>query len=405
MNRLTALLFGPFGSQAAVLLTGIIVARALGVDGRGEVSIAMLIPTLASIVGGLSSSQLGAILALNNPSAVVLPRLFRATIPITVTASLGAAIAIQLILSELILSLACFFVSIALVPFGQTVGILRGRGMYWKAAVLQVANPAAYAAALVIVGLTHGLSVGSVVLSWVISTLVVSIVAVGIALSDRTVESGRSAAVGEPWELEASEIRRRGAKSLLSTYSPLESFRVDQLVAYMYFGAAGLGLYVTALAFSNVSKLGGQALSSIVPRNSLRGAAYVRSRSLWSVVACIVAGLGASAIAPFLVVPLFGDEFEAAMPATFILCVAGGFMGARTVLVELFRLHNREGLATSGELSGVVVFAGGFLIVVLTAGGITAYSLCVLASSIVSLATLLAFTIFGDGFRGTVPST
>jgi O-antigen/teichoic acid export membrane protein len=385
------LLLGAFGAQAGLLVTGIVSARLLGVEGRGLLSAATFIAYLFSFLGALGTPYLMRLLVAEggSPRLVLAGGMRAATMPSVCGAALGTAATWLLTRDVGVAALAGASI-IPMVAVQQLVGIEQGAARYWSAAVLQLAGPFLFAIGLVAGILALGASVEVALLGWNFSTWggwLVAAVLVRRSFSKSTPKS---------WERPptTSTLLRRGFQGLASTYSPLESLRIDQLFVVVTLGTTSLGLYVTALAFSNIARLLGQAAGAVVPRLVAQEHGARRSIRL-ILLGCLGVGVVMAAVAPLLVVPVFGPEFADGRTLAVPLCLAGGLMSARTLLTEVFRTQRREHLASRIELGALAVYTMAMVVFAVVGSGLLAAAVALLLATLVSTSLMYRLAMPG----------
>ena len=194
--------------------------------------------------------------------------------------------------------------------------------------------------------------------------------------------------------VDLASVRRFGRRSLLGWFVPLEAFRVDQAAVGLLVSPSALGLYVVAVAFTNLPRFVGQSIGSVayplIARLSDREAArrdVARVLAIGSVV-IVALVLVVEAAVGWLVPLLFGSEFESAVPLARVLLPAGGLVAIRHIITDAAR---GAGSATAGSLSevaGWAVFGSGLLLLVprYEAMGV---ALAMLAAAAVSLAACI----------------
>ena len=356
-------LVGAFGTQGALIVTGVISARLLGVDGRGVFASASLIAYLFSFLGALSTAQVGRLLVAEGFDVGAVRRAVnRAAAAPLALAALLAGIAVALLTGQAVIAVLGVVAMLLLAVNSRCLGILQGLGRYWSAAVQQLCAPVVFAVALVLTSLLVQVDVTVVLTAWIVG-LAGAFVLSRVLLSRPT--RSRS---GTPTRMDAPSPRavlRRGAAGMLSTYSPLDSLRIDQLVVAVGLGPGPLGLYVTAAAFSNLARLVGQTFTGLVPAVMQRRSG-VRLRIALFAASSIIAGGVVGLLGPWVVAPVFGTAFAPAAAFVLPLSIVGGLLGARTVLAEALRARGREGRASLAEL----VTLGLFLIGVAAAAGL-----------------------------------
>ncbi|MDQ3067885.1 MAG: oligosaccharide flippase family protein, partial [Actinomycetota bacterium] len=152
-------------------------------------------------------------------------------------------------------------------------------------------------------------------------------------------------------------LRRFGLRGLLGWVSPTETLRVDQLVVGLVLSAYDLGLYVAALAFTNLPRFLAQAVGNVAyPRVAVERNFAAQRRQMWRYVAfgtavsTVVAGLLAAAADP-LVRLAFGDAFGGAVGPLRLLLLATVTLCARRVLSEAMRGAGFAGATSRAEIA------------------------------------------------------
>ncbi|MFC0488269.1 hypothetical protein [Sinomonas atrocyanea] len=237
------------------------------------------------------------------------------------------------------------------------MGVLAGCRRYASTALLQFLPPGLYSLVLGVLLILRTFTVETVMYAWYLSALVGAIVGYLLVKAASSRVSPSSVRVRS-----ASSIRRRGLRGLLSLHSPLESFRLDQLLVVSLGSNSALGYYVAGLSLANLPKLLGQVLATVVPARLSSSPGAVKS-VVAAVLAPFVGGLLIAPLAPWAITLLFGGQFNDVRVVAALLCVAGGAMGSRKVLNEVLRFKGQDGIAAKTELAVSVVY---LLLVVLT---------------------------------------
>jgi O-antigen/teichoic acid export membrane protein len=147
-----------------------------------------------------------------------------------------------------------------------------------------------------------------------------------------------------------------GVRGLFGYISPVESFRLDQLIAGLFLSPAALGLYVVGQAFTNLPKFLGQSVSLIVfpvisGQKEKKTAVRVIRRAVLAVLAfnsLIVVPLILAM--PVLILFFFGEEFRSSVPLARILLLGAVLLSARRAIVEGQRGLGRPEVSTCAEL-------------------------------------------------------
>jgi len=146
---------------------------------------------------------------------------------------------------------------------------------------------------------------------------------------------------------------RFGARGFLGSNSPLNTFRLDQMVIGLSLTPVALGISVSALSFTSLPKFVAQSLASVAPYIANSGDRKLASKTMWrffvaTSINLLVAMLIALAAEP-LVLPLFGDAFLDSVPVVQILLVSAVVIGARRVLSEGMRAMGFPGVGSTAE--------------------------------------------------------
>jgi O-antigen/teichoic acid export membrane protein len=189
-----------------------------------------------------------------------------------------------------------------------------------------------------------------------------------------------------------------GIRGLFGSVSPIEQFRVDQMVLAVFLAPAALGLYVVGLAFTNVLRFLSESVGMVAyPSIAAHEDRDAGRRSMWSFV-WLAAGLSAIIVVPLMVaahwlVPLlFGDEFRDAVLITEILLPGMCFAGARRVLAYGLRGRGHPGAGTLAEVAAWVWLAPS-LGVLVPVWGVNGAAAALSGSYVVSLGALLLLAV------------
>ena len=192
------------------------------------------------------------------------------------------------------------------------------------------------------------------------------------------------------------EVARRligyGIRGHLGSVSPIDTFRLDQVVVALFLPVAVLGLYVTAMTFVTLNRMIGVSLGMVAFPVAARTSPERARRPLLqlSAAALVLGGIAALLEIAFgrtLLELLFGPEFRAAYNVLAILAVASIAMNVRGVLADWLRGAGWPGLAALGESASLLVLLPAFAL--LWNGRITGVAAAVLLASAVGLAVTL----------------
>jgi O-antigen/teichoic acid export membrane protein len=382
--------------QAFIVVTGVVAARALGVEGRGTLALLWLLPMTLALLGGLGIPQATTYYVAreaDNAAAVVRISVV-VVLGLAAVLSLGYAAGLVLIAENQDFSATDSLLSVLLVPLflaqNLAAATLLGMKRYAAFNLCRVVPVFLYAAGIL---LLFGL--GDATLSSIFTAGTASW-AIGAAIAWYLVrrelpDAGREAAVTR------SGIVWFGVRGIIGTVSPVDDVRVDQLFVGLLLDARALGLYVSAVAFCNLPRFVAQSIGSV---NYPRVAGAPDSEAAWAttiratkigllVVALTVAGLILTM--PFLLPFLFGEEFKDAVGLAYILLPAAYFLSVHRLLTELARGLGHPGYGSITELVNLAVFLSGLLVFATpaTASGVATAVLAGGISSALVLSLLL----------------
>lgn len=388
-----------FGLQASVLISGVLAARLLGPEDRGLLALMWIV--------ALVLAQLG---TLGIPTAVpvFLGRERTAGRAIAATCvRVGAKQALAVLLIQVAVltwvfsgpraeareaALATLPVPIAMITQLYGLAILQGLGRLRAMQLLRLLPVASYAALLL-----GGFLFGHPTLAFAAVAWTTAYVGSAIV----TLEVVRSSLRGIPHmsrrdSIPSRALQRFGLRAMVGAVSPVETFRVDQLLVGLVLSAHALGLYVAALAFTNLPRFVAQGIGqvAVVRIASLREVDSVpltiRRYTALATVAALCIAVPLAALAEPLMVFFFGAPFEAAVPAMQILQVATVLVCTRRVLGDCLRGAQFPAASSVAELVSYVVLVP-CLVIGVAWNGAEGVAWALVASSAVSLAVLLRF--------------
>ncbi len=375
-NRMSAVesVAAGIGGQACLLVSGITAARLLGPDGRGTYALAILVPIIVGQLCALGVPQAVAyFLSREAGSASVIARtiIFLFTGQTLVTIAL-LTIAVSYFvenqapaLSDIVPWLVAVGPSILLQQYG--LALLQGAKRFRPFNLMRFVSPFAMAIISVALFLLERSSVLEFIVAWSlvqILTAIATYAAALLSLRDSPRQVGTSAS---EWP---GKLVRFGTKGMVGYVSPLQAFRLDQLVAGFWLSHASLGMYVVAQAFTNLPLLVSQSASMvaypiIAGKRGTAAAIHLAFRligvaTLFNLVLLLLLW----ALLPFLLPFFFGDDFLGAIPVARALLVGAFFFSLRRVVVECARGLGRPEISSVSEVGmyPVLIAAGFFLI-------------------------------------------
>lgn len=348
--------------QAALMVSGVVVARMLGVENRGNLALLLVVPLILSQFGGLGL-----------PLATTFEIARDASITRALLRSLRGFVVSQTILLTLLhaailvllvrgrdhdVQVAAAF-TIVVVPgslaLQHGLAIMQGQQRYGEFNVLRLAPAILYSA--IALGL-FVLDAGTLPVLAACSAL--GWLAIGVltlVLAIRRSPAAASAAAPP----ERGQLVRFGARGLLGSASPTDGAGIEQAVIGLFLSTRALGLYVVAAAFMNLSRLVTQSIGLVAyPHVAGRRDPTDAERAMWRFTAVGVAAAAAiivslELVVDHLIVFFFGESFAPAADVARVLLIAALFMGVRRVLSDAARGTGRPLAGTVAELASWAV--------------------------------------------------
>jgi O-antigen/teichoic acid export membrane protein len=349
--------------QAALLVSGPVVARLLGVEHRGYLALFMLIPALVAQVAHLGLPE-----ALPYHLAGDIRRL----------AGVARAIRRPVLVQA---ALATCLGGLAVVHFawGEPAGVQLAGVLSVPMVVLVLALSYAYAillglhrfarfqlirlvpATLYAVGVSCFLFLGVHSLVAVMSVCLLSQFA---ALIIFAFILPRAPLDSNPDGPTTGVLMRFGLRGWLGTTTPIEGLRIDQVIVGFFLSPSALALYVVGVAFTNLPRFIAQSVGLVTyPRIAAEPDREKAIRSLRrhllavAGISGIVAGV-LSVACEVLIPAFFGVEFSGAAPVTRILLLAAIPNSVRRVLGDGLRgLGRPEAAAVAEIVAGLSLMA------------------------------------------------
>ena len=352
------------------LLTGVVIARALGVSGRGELTAILTVTQMVGWAFGLGCSEAAAYHhARNRDTAGVVTAWLVVLVPAGILAVVVGEAVLPYALhaqSEATLRLARFFMfSVVLTPVGLLkLGILLGTQRYLFYNAFGLAQPAMTAALYVVLWQLGVLSTAT----GLGVTLGVSL-AFGVVLTVTTLR-GR---IGRPDWSGGLKSAWYGLRAHGTNLGGMMNSRLDLMIIPAFLAASSVGLYSVATNISWVVVSISASIAAIVMPTAARHAeegvsVVVRSLQATFVVAALLA-LGIWLVGGFALRLLYGSQFEAGVAPLRLLLPGSVCYACAAVLWSGLYALNRPLTAAASQALGLVVTVTG-LTVFLRAGGI-----------------------------------
>jgi O-antigen/teichoic acid export membrane protein len=361
------IVFATFGLQLLTLVTGVVMARLLGVEGRGLVALVVAIGLFASQLtfGGSLPAALTKLVAERQVTArdglggtarrrawlVLAPcAVAAAFVPVLQDADGGEVLATAVIV---------FVVTFQTLVFQVLAGCLQGEGRFVRMAWVALVPQGAFTIVLVVVAAAGwSWSAYDVLAAYVVTGLL------GVVFSWAQLLPARAGVEEIPEPAMWSEARR----NYVSSVRPLDGLGLDRILVGGLLGTVSLGLFATALAVSNLCRLVSNAVRVIVlPRVAMHQADPEAQRAVvrrWvgittGLVVVIVGGL--EVVVEPVIRLAFGEEFVGAVDCARWLIVADGLLALRSVLIAVLQGQGRGAIASWIELAVLPVLLVGIV--------------------------------------------
>ena len=388
--------------QAVLVISGILVARLLGPEKRGYLALLVIFPVILSQLGSLGLPQAATyFIAMNRDDAC----LIYSRLKITILGQVLALVIIHFLVVSLYIHnkpqeiLLAGYLSLAVIP-GMLVqqyglAILQGCKMYRPFNVIRLMPATMYAILVLSVFLARKASLPSIAFIWVCSYVITGLFTAYL-VTNRVLRLGdyKDNSRSPSFTL----MFKFGLKGLLGTISPMQSFRIDQLVAGLFLSPVGLGFYVVGQAFTNLVRFIAQSASMVeypaVAANDSNETAKPLIMRFFVGVSVLngVIVLVLITVMPVLVTFLFGKAFSGSVPIARLLLLGAYFESLRRILVEGMRGMGKPEVSTWAEFSMYPFFA------ILAPILISNYGLIGLAVTII-LCYFLSFLVASVFFR------
>lgn len=393
MRALVGSVIAGGAGQLALMVSGVLAARVLGVEDRGWLALVALVPTVLAHVGSLGMPLASTYVLVQGASGVsAIRRVLGRIAPLQIGALLLAHAAFLIgflaqapdrVLEAGVVSLVAG-PSFLLQHYG--LAVLQGSRRFAGLNLFRVMPAACYATVLLAVFLAGFGNLLLITALWVAS----NVVAAALTLFAARYSRGD----GSAQEPSARRMLWFGLRSYLGSFSPTETLRIDQLAVGLFLSPAMLGLYVVGVAFSNIPRFIGQSIGMVAYPEVARATSPLAWRLvvIYSAVTLTLCGAAVTLLQLVLewLLPLFfGEEFSDATPVTRILLFAALLFATRRVLADCARGLGHPGAGTAAEV--VSLFALLVILPVVTpAGRIEGVAAAVLAAAVSGLAVLLA---------------
>ncbi len=346
--------------QLSLVVTGILAARSLGVEGRGELAFLLLAPRVVVLLGSIGLPlALTYYIARRPDSTIALLRSIASTAFIQAIL-LVAVTAIILIVGlptengDLITAALIILPAVpARLVHVYALGIVQGQKRFVPFNALRASSTVIYAIAFLALFLIGNPTLVTIAIAWTASFMAAA--AYGVVTAARGLSVRREQASAS-----RKDMVDFGLKGVLGWVSPIDGLRLDQAIIAFFLSPVALGLYVTAQAFITLPRfvavsVGSVAYPSLAATPWSPEAQRSWRRYVWFTVALTGGVVGVlSLAAPWIIPFAFGAEFADAVGATRLLLLATFLWGIRRILTDGARGLGLPGLGSLAEISSWV---------------------------------------------------
>ena len=361
-------------SYAIILLnvvSGVVLARGLSVDGRGGLALAQAWPVLAAYLCdlGITPAITYFVAKRQLPTRSWFSVLTKSTIALTTFSAIIAVVGVTVqnlinyvpILPALILCL--LYLPLATLSRLQ-IAVLHGQADFTHLNFARLSATLVSVCFLVVLYISGSLSVITGCLSLIVGQAISASVA-NIRL--RRTLRGDVARVESP-----RELLRWGIRAHLGAISPVDGLHLDLIFIGIFLSAFDAGLYTVAVAPGSVVRVGGDALGLIlIPKlvDATKNRDQIIRRGLAGGLAVnVLVALVVLLATPVLLPLLYGLEFEPSIVYAQLLSAGAALSSMRVVIGDILRALGRPGSASAAEGISLVTTSLGLLFLVPVAG-------------------------------------
>lgn len=358
--------FGAFGTNVALLaigiVTGVVAARALGPDGRGEFA--------AILFWGNFVAQLG---ALGLPSAVTVEaarhgahqRLLATILLLSALYSLlavslfGIAVAVGATApSPVLVAFIAAYVPVNILGL-SLLSVDAGTQRFGLLNAMRIIPQCIYVIAILFLVATGLASAATFAWAMLVGSALVPVA--------RAATAGR-AMIRRPDALASRRLIIGGFQFYVPSLIGIAREAGDKLIILAVLDETALGLYAVALtlAGSAIQNVAGATTTILLPKTLATADERVRGHQLAtatsaSIFVAALMNLAIAALSPFIIPALFGIEFDAAVPVAMALCLAQTARSGTEILSSGLRgFDDWKAMPLSGVIALVVFLPVGY---------------------------------------------
>jgi O-antigen/teichoic acid export membrane protein len=349
--------------MAAGVVTGLLSARALGPGGRGELTTVTIWAATALYAGSFGLAEATAYFAgaRRDSASSVLVTAQVLALAIAVPLMVVAWLALPWVLNQQTAAVrtearlyALFFLAPGLSSLCAS-SWLQGTGRVME---LNIARAAVHVVSALLIGILTLTGIASVRL-FLAAMLAGNLATWLIALRASYVRRDASLHGWQP-EL-VRPMLSYGSKVQFGTWSAAANVRLDQLMLSTFAVSASLGLYVVGVSYATLvatlPTIAGIVMLPRLIRDCAIGDGGRTLASWYRRVFWLTLGMGCVlwAAASYTLPVLFGSDFTGSVSLQILLIPAACILGMNQLLATGFRGHGQPGIASRGEVVGLLV--------------------------------------------------
>ena len=322
--------------QIVNILTGILAARLLLPEGRGELAVIMLWPAIIFSLGaiGLPDSIAYHVAQRKSPHKIYGTALW-VSAALSLLLGVFGFILIPLVLKKYdrgIIALALWFLFLIPLNFWTLLNgsIFLGQRLLHRYNILRVSVHVGYLAGIGVLYALHRATLAGFVIAY-LGSIVLNLTIGSIWLLQRHwLDLSFDYAV-------AKELISFGLKSHMGSMASFFNLRLDQMVMSIFLAPTAMGLYVVAVSIAGGASLVASTISFVTFSYVANAQGASKSETFGRLVRLGICASVLSAIVLLIMTPailntFFGPAFAAATLTTRILTIAGIFLGVNTIL-------------------------------------------------------------------------
>jgi O-antigen/teichoic acid export membrane protein len=343
VGNVNLVLLSYVASAALAFVATVLVSRALGPEGRGIYALFLLTVSLTQVVVslGVGVSAVYFIGKGTYPLARIVANTQQVALASAVLAVALVVLAVPTVGDALLDRGVPYWAFAFMLPlflnYGVLTSVLQGASRFVAMNALIVLQPLVLVALLAVALASGDVTTGEALVYWSIATaaaVAIGLVALGAAFLSREL-------VRFDWPSIWEQIRF-GVQGQIGNLVQLLNYRLDQYIVLLFVNAAGVGIYAVAVAVSQSVWFVSNAVATVLlPRLTAAGE---DDAARTTPVACrntlLLSALAAGALAilaPFIVEPIFGEDFAPAVtPLLWLLPGAVALAGSKILASYVF---------------------------------------------------------------------